>query len=84
MHTSGINADGFDEVAEAAEQAYAALDDADQRAARGLLLRLAPLGGGADGARRRLPLVEMEDPDQVGALARVLDAFERALAKVGT
>jgi WD40 repeat protein len=78
LETQGANTGDADDAVEVAERAYTAMDEADRLVARGLLLRLVPFGGGAEDAGRRLPLIDLEDVDQAGALARVLDALVRA------
>lgn len=78
MGTQGADTGDADDRVEAAERAYTAMDEAHRPVARGLLLRLVPLGGAADDAGRRLPLIDLEDADRAGALAQVLDALVRA------
>lgn len=76
MATPGADPGRARAAAEAAERAYTSMDEAHRLVARGLLLRLVPLGDGS--GERRLPLTDLQDPDRAAALAHVLNVLERA------
>jgi WD40 repeat protein len=60
-------------VAQSAEQLFAAMDDADRQVLRDLAPRLVHLSEETEDTRRRLPLVELSDPER-----RVVDALGNA------
>ncbi|MCS7476841.1 hypothetical protein ACFFQW_01065 [Umezawaea endophytica] len=64
-------------IATSAEQVHARLDDAGQRTARSLFLRLVRIGDGTEDTRRRVPGSELADQDPA-ATAAVIDAFTSA------
>ncbi len=67
-------------IAHTADSVYDSLDDAQQRVARSIFVRLTELGEGTEDTRRRVSLDEIfgSDPDERAGIARVLDVLASA------